>query len=123
MPEKKDFLVPRTTRKFYCSCLDEVENNRPRTLHCFIACEDQHVILRERAQLEKLVSTHSSDTTPLTKEQIILKQTLQLKILHENRGRAEEFKWSEGDINACEEMMQLVAGSLADLKRMIWVIV
>lgn len=32
----------------FCQCLHEIENNLPYTKKCFIACEGQHRILRER---------------------------------------------------------------------------
>lgn len=32
----------------HCQCLYEIENNLPRTIHCFMACHDQHQILADR---------------------------------------------------------------------------
>jgi len=43
----------RTTRKPFCTCLYEIENNQPRTKYCFMACPDQWYILKQREEAEK----------------------------------------------------------------------
>lgn len=40
-------------KKPFCRCLHEIENNLPRTQHCFMACSDQHEILAERRLKEQ----------------------------------------------------------------------
>lgn len=35
-----------------CTCLNEIENNLPRTKHCLVACHAQREILRERSKEE-----------------------------------------------------------------------
>ena len=37
----------------HCQCLYEIENKLPRTIHCFVACQDQFQILREREEAAK----------------------------------------------------------------------
>ena len=35
-------------QRFFCRCLYEIENNLPRTQHCFVPCQDQIKILEQR---------------------------------------------------------------------------
>ena len=47
-----DIKKTRTTKKFHCLCLHEIENDLPRTKFCFKACSDQFEILAERKKSE-----------------------------------------------------------------------
>ncbi len=38
----------------FCKCLYEIENNLPRTQHCFVPCLEQIEIMEERERLSKL---------------------------------------------------------------------
>ena len=42
-------IVAQSNNTGSCLCLHEMENNLPRTIHCFIACEAQRRELHERA--------------------------------------------------------------------------
>lgn len=43
----------KTTKRPFCKCLYEIENNLPRTMFCFMPCRDQEEIMRQREEAEK----------------------------------------------------------------------
>lgn len=50
---EEELKQPISTGIPFCQCLHEIENNLPRTISCFITCEDQHRILRDRENKKK----------------------------------------------------------------------
>lgn len=45
----------RPGRKPFCQCLYEIENKLPRTIFCFMPCNDQHEITKQREK-EKIIT-------------------------------------------------------------------
>lgn len=80
----------------HCQCLYEIENNLPRTQHCFMPCSDQYEILRERERMNP----------PKREFSTVLKNILSL-IPSDKEQFIEDIKWNleDGFYKAPEETL------------------
>ena len=49
--ENKNDNIPN--QRPFCRCLYEIENSLPRTQRCFVPCDDQWQIIRERDKIKE----------------------------------------------------------------------